>query len=179
MHKHGEAFSAFPGHNRTPSRIAEHFRSFYLGFTLESIIWFAYRDDDTNFETIFSFADLHEDDENMMVFVEMIKTRLLPSCVFGKDPSSTYEFYNPLVSARQLGFGQLPIGLYSPIRSIHGRLFPVVPIISVSWISSPIPPPLILVHGNFLVLPLLFSMSGGQNSATIFSVYPQEFTLRS
>jgi hypothetical protein len=38
---------------------------------------------------------------------------------------------------------------------------------------------LILVHGNFLVLPLLFSMSGGQNSATIFSVYPQEFTLRS
>jgi hypothetical protein len=31
---------------------------------------------------------------------------------FGKDQSTTYDFYNPSVSARQLGFGQLPIGLY-------------------------------------------------------------------
>jgi hypothetical protein len=33
----GEVVSAFPGHKRTPSRIAEHFRSFYLGFTSNSI----------------------------------------------------------------------------------------------------------------------------------------------
>jgi hypothetical protein len=42
----------------------------------------------------------------------MIKPGLLPSFVFGKDQSATYEFYNPSVGARQLGFGQLPIGLY-------------------------------------------------------------------
>jgi hypothetical protein len=107
-----EATSTFPGHKRTPTHIAEHFMSFYLGFTPEFIIWFAYRDDNTNFETIVSFDDLHEDDENRLGFVEMIKPGLLPSCIFGKDPSATYEFYNRLVSARQLGYVQLPIGLY-------------------------------------------------------------------
>jgi hypothetical protein len=108
----GEAVSAFPGHKRTPSRIAEHFRSFYLDFALESIIWFAYEADDTNFETIFNFDDIHRDDETKIAFVEMIKLEFLPSCIFGKDQLATYEFYNPLVCARQLGFGQLPIGLY-------------------------------------------------------------------
>jgi hypothetical protein len=108
----GEAVSAFPEHKRTPSRIAEHFRSFYLGFTPESTIWFPYEDHDTHFETTFDFDDINKDDENKIAFVEMIKPRLLPSCVFAKDQSTTYEFYNPSVSARQLGFGQLSIGLY-------------------------------------------------------------------
>jgi hypothetical protein len=27
--------------------------------------------------------------------VEIIKPGLLPSCVFGKDQSATYEFYSP------------------------------------------------------------------------------------
>jgi hypothetical protein len=108
----GEAVSTFPGHKKIPSRIAEHFRSFYLGFTPESIIWFSYTDDDNNFETIFNFDDIHKDNENMIVFVEMIKPGLLPSRIFGKDQSATYEFYNPSVSAHQLGFGQLLIGLY-------------------------------------------------------------------
>jgi hypothetical protein len=80
----GEAVSTFPGHKKTPSHIAQHFRSFYLGFTPESIIWFAYTDDDTNFETVFNFDDIHKDDENRIVFVEMIKPGLLPSCVLEK-----------------------------------------------------------------------------------------------
>jgi hypothetical protein len=108
----GEAASMFPGHKKTPSRIAEYFRSFYLGFNSRSIIWFAYRDDDNNFETLFSFDDIHRDDEKRIAFVEIIKPGILPSCVFGKDQSTSYEFYNPSVSAHQLGFGQLPIGLY-------------------------------------------------------------------
>jgi len=29
----------------------------------------------------------------------------------GKNSNPTYEFYNPLALARQLAFGQLPIGL--------------------------------------------------------------------
>jgi hypothetical protein len=40
----------------------------------------------------------------MIIFEEMIKPRLLPSYVFGKDQSTTYEFFNSLVSAFQLGF---------------------------------------------------------------------------
>jgi hypothetical protein len=108
----GEVVSMFPRHKKTPSRIAEHFRSFYLGFILGSIIWFAYRDDDNHFETLFCFNDIHRDDENRIAFVERIELGILSSCVFGKDQSATYEFYNPLVSARQLGFGQLLIGLH-------------------------------------------------------------------
>jgi hypothetical protein len=112
MHDFGEAVSVFPGHKKTPSRIAEHFRSFYLGFNPGSIVWFAYRDDDNNFETLFSFDNIHRDDENRIIFVEMIKPWLLPSCIFGKNQPTTYDFYNPSVSARQLGFGQLPTGLF-------------------------------------------------------------------
>jgi hypothetical protein len=41
-----------------------------------------------------------------------MKPGLLPSCVFEKDQSATYEFYNPSVCARQLGFAQLSIRLY-------------------------------------------------------------------
>jgi hypothetical protein len=96
----GEVVSMFPGHKKTPSRIAEHFRSFYLGFNLGSIIWFAYKDDDNHFETLFSFDDIHRDDENRIAFVEIIKPRILLSCVFGKDQLPTYEFYNPSVSSR-------------------------------------------------------------------------------
>jgi hypothetical protein len=107
----GEEVFLLPGHKKTPSRIAEHFRSFYLGFNPGSIIWFVYTDDDNNFEALFSFEDIHKDDENRITFVEMIKPGLLPSCVFGKDQSATYDFYNPLASARQLGFGQLSISL--------------------------------------------------------------------
>jgi hypothetical protein len=101
----GEAVSMLPGHTKTPSRIAEHFRSFYLGFNLGSIIWFAYRDDDNNFETLFYFDDIHRDDENRIAFVEIIKPGILPSRVFGNDQTATYEFYNQSVSAHQLGFG--------------------------------------------------------------------------
>jgi hypothetical protein len=57
----GEAASMFFEHKKTPYRIAEHFRSFYLGFNPGSIILFAYRDDDNNFETLFSFDDIHRD----------------------------------------------------------------------------------------------------------------------
>jgi hypothetical protein len=96
----GEVASMFPGHKKTPSRIVEHFRSFYLGFNPGSIIWFAYRHDDNNFETLFSFDDIHRDDENRVAFVEIIKPGNLPSCVFGKNQLTSYEFYNPSVSAR-------------------------------------------------------------------------------
>jgi hypothetical protein len=101
----GEAVSMFPGHKKTPSCIAEHVRSFYLSFNQESIIWFAYEDDNNHFETLFNFDNIHSDDENRISFLEIIKPGILPSCVFGKDQSATYEFYNPSLGARQLGFG--------------------------------------------------------------------------
>jgi hypothetical protein len=61
---------------------------------------------------LFYFDDIHRDDENRIAFVEIIKPGILPSYVYGKDQPASYEFCNPSVSARQLGFGQLSIGLY-------------------------------------------------------------------
>jgi hypothetical protein len=81
----GEAVSMFPGHKKIPSRIVEHFRSFYLGFNPGSIIWFAYEEDNNHFETLFNFDDIHSYDENRIAFVEIIKSEILSSCVFGKD----------------------------------------------------------------------------------------------
>jgi hypothetical protein len=78
----GEATSTFPVYKKIPSRIAEHFRSFYLGFNSGSIIWFAYKDDDKNFETLFSFDDIHRDYENRIAFVEIIEPGILPSCLW-------------------------------------------------------------------------------------------------
>jgi hypothetical protein len=112
MYEFWRSCSVFLGHKRTPSHIAEDFSSFYLGFISNSINWFAYKDNERHFETTFSFHDIHKDDEDRKVFVEIIKPGLLPSCVSGNNQSSTYEFYNPSVCVRQLGFGQLPFGLY-------------------------------------------------------------------
>jgi hypothetical protein len=92
----GEAVSSFPRHKRTSSHIAEHFRIFFLGFNSNSIVCFAYKDYEPYFETTFHFDDIHKDDEDWIAFVQIIKTGLLPSCVFGKDQLATNEFYNPV-----------------------------------------------------------------------------------
>jgi hypothetical protein len=81
----GDVVSAFPGNKRTPSRVAKHFKSFYFGFNSNSIVCFAYKDDDPHFETTFNFDDIHKDAEDRIAFVEIIKLGLLPFCVFGKD----------------------------------------------------------------------------------------------
>jgi hypothetical protein len=83
----------------------------WLQFTIYHLVCI-YIYDETYFGTTFSFDDIHKDDEDRILFVEIIKPGLLPSYVFGKDQSTTYEFYNPSVCARHLGFGQLSIGLY-------------------------------------------------------------------
>jgi hypothetical protein len=132
----GEAVSAIPGHKRTPSRTAKHFRSFYLGFNSNSIICFVYKDDEPHFETTFNFDDIHKDDEDRIAFVEIIKLGLLPSCVFGKDQSATYKFYNPSVCARQLGLANCRLAFTSLIGLNHGRLFLVVLVINTFWTGS-------------------------------------------
>jgi hypothetical protein len=173
----GEVVSAFPGHKSTPSRIAEHFRSFYLGLNSNSIIWFPYKYDEPHFETTFNFDDIHKDDEDMIAFVEIIKLRLRPSCVFGKDQSATYEFYNPSVCAHQLRFGQLPIGLYFsdlikpreiiPSGTCYQRILDRVPDSATINLDS----------WRFLGFSSPFLMFGWQNGVITFSVFLQESTV--
>ena len=104
----------FPGNKQTPSEVADFFRSFYYGFREKFTIWFAYKDDDSIFElpVSFRFDTASSDDREKILFEAMIKPCILPANFFGKNQSATYEFYHPSVAARQLGFGQLPIGLY-------------------------------------------------------------------
>jgi hypothetical protein len=72
MHEFWRSGFCIPRTKENPSPIAEHFRSFYLGFNPKSIIWFAYRDDDTYFETTFNFDDIHKDDEDRLLLWKLL-----------------------------------------------------------------------------------------------------------
>jgi hypothetical protein len=71
-----------------------------------------YIDEESRFPLLFNFADkaLNKDNDLMMA---IIIPRAIPVNTFSsrKNTSTTYEFYNPSVVARQLAFGQLPIWL--------------------------------------------------------------------
>jgi len=93
---------------------SDFFKCFYNGFTEDSIIWFAYHDDDKDYENPFKFRlDSWRDDEySRNSMKEIIAPRILPAnFTSGKDTPS-FEFYYPSVVARQLGFGQVPPLLY-------------------------------------------------------------------
>lgn len=87
------------------------FKGFRHGFKSNTIIWFAYEVSANQFESIFRLEDVTSVDHNRILFEHIIKPCLLPFNFFGSQ-SPSYEFYNPSSSAHQLGFGQLPIGLY-------------------------------------------------------------------
>ena len=90
--------------------ITDFFKCFYNGFPETSTIWFAYQDEKVIYENPFKFQlDSWRTDENATkTMKEMISPRILPiNFTAGKDIPS-YEFYNPSVAARQLGFGQVP-----------------------------------------------------------------------
>jgi len=90
--------------------ITDFFRCFYQGFAEESTIWFAYHDESTNYENSFKFQldSWKTDEEASKIMKEIISPRILPAnFTFGKDAPS-FEFYNPSVAARQLGFSQVP-----------------------------------------------------------------------
>ena len=90
--------------------ITDFFKCFYNGFPETSTIWFAYHDDNASYENPFKFQfdSWKTDEEATKIMKEIISPRILPiNFTAGKDVPS-YEFYNPSVAARQLGFGQVP-----------------------------------------------------------------------
>jgi len=71
-----------------------------------------YEDLETRFLLTFHpFDDALNKDNDLMMAI--ITPRAIPVNIFGseKTPNPTNEFYKPSVLARQLAFGQLPIGL--------------------------------------------------------------------
>ena len=90
--------------------ITNFFKTFYNGFPETSTIWFAYQDEKVIYENPFKFQldSWKTDEEATKIIKEIISSRILPAnFIFGKEIPS-YEFYNPSVAARQLGFGQVP-----------------------------------------------------------------------
>ena len=60
----------------------------------------------------FQLESWKTDEEATKIMKEIISSRILPiNFTAGKDIPS-YEFYNPSVAARQLGFGQVPPSLF-------------------------------------------------------------------
>jgi len=85
-------------------------RSCYNDCQLISTVWFAYQDEKVIYENPFKFQldSWKTDEEATKIMKEIVSPRILPiNFTAGKDIPS-YEFYNPSVAARQLGFGQVP-----------------------------------------------------------------------
>ena len=94
--------------------ITDFFKSFYNGFPEISTTWFAYQDEKVIYENPFKFQldSWKTDEKATKIMKEIISPRILPvNFTAGKDVPS-YEFYNPSVAARQLGFGQVPPFLF-------------------------------------------------------------------
>ena len=94
--------------------ITDFFKSFYNGFPEISTFWFAYQDEKVMYENPFKFQfdSWKTNEEATKIMKEIISPRiLLVNFTTGKDIHS-YEFYNPSVAARQLGFGQVPPSLF-------------------------------------------------------------------
>ena len=90
--------------------ITDFFKCFYNGFPETSTIWFSYQDEKVIYENPFKFQldSWKTDEDATKIMKEKISPRILPiNFTAGKDIPS-YEFYNPSVAARQLGFGQVP-----------------------------------------------------------------------
>lgn len=74
--------------------------------------------------TDLTLNDLDDDMVSTELFMIGITPCLLPVGVFqGRSTSLSYEFYNPMVAARQCGLGQLPINLhFHQLRKSRGMV---------------------------------------------------------
>ena len=89
-------------------------KCFYNGFADESIIWFAYHVKNHNYENPVKLQlDNWKDDEDATKSLkEAIAPWILPANFTLGRGQPSYEFYHPSATARELGFGQLPIHLF-------------------------------------------------------------------
>jgi hypothetical protein len=91
--------------------ISQFFKLFYKGFSEDILIWFVYTTI-LEFEvpSSFRFESGCTDVESSKILNCVMKPGLLPIEVrHGRvKPPVSYEFYNPSITSKQLGFGQLP-----------------------------------------------------------------------
>ena len=94
--------------------ITDFFKSFYNGFPKISTTWFAFQDEKVIYENPFKFQldSWKTDEEATKIMKEIISPKILPVNFTAGKYVPSYEFYNPSVAARQLGFGQVPPFLF-------------------------------------------------------------------
>nr|BAD20014.1 aminotransferase-like protein [Oryza sativa Japonica Group] len=92
------------------------FCSFYEGFQKDAPVWFLYEDSaELEHPLDFRFEDVNHEvyQSSREIFSAAISPCILPVGIHqGRNIQASYEFYHPMSSARQLGMGQLPIGLF-------------------------------------------------------------------
>ena len=124
------------------------FKCFYNAFTENSTIWFAYHDDNKEYENPFMFSlDSWRDDEGATnIMREAISPRILPANFTSGKSAIGYEFCYPSIVARQLGFVQVPPLLYfadkvqarNPIGNAltYNRLKSLEPVIDMTQLAD-------------------------------------------
>ena len=112
----GEATAMAPGAGSSADVMAIWFAAFYKGFTEERTEWLLYADMYQREYDVPSSIDPTQptaDAEATKIFSDCIRPCILPTGLGANNKHyCSYEFYHPSVAARQLGFGQLPPGLF-------------------------------------------------------------------
>ena len=100
---------------------------------------------------------------------EIISPRILPvNFTAGKDITS-FEFYNPLVADRQLGFGQVPsLPFFAGKVQFRGALNSALSYDRLKNLEPDVNM-IVLPIGKLYLLPPLLLLNGGQNSRSISS----------
>jgi hypothetical protein len=105
----GQALYSLPGSKLNPSEASSWFRIFYRG--LNNPIFLPYTDSEI-FENpvTFRLTDFAHDDGTRHLYSIMIRPSLLPASMSTSNRiiKPGYEFYQPVVAARQFGLGQVP-----------------------------------------------------------------------
>lgn len=112
----GEATCTYNGSELSAELFLNWYGNFYDGFPKDSKIWFAYEHAE-NFElpANFRFDEISHErfEKSREVFTAAISPCILPVGIHqDRNIQVSYEFYHPMSTARQLGIGQLSIGLY-------------------------------------------------------------------
>ena len=109
---YGEASIVLPGTSGNEDQVSRFFQTLYEGLATDQRAWMPFEDPETRFPLIFHpFDDALNKDTDLMMAIITPRAILVNTFDSGKNSNPTYEFYNPSALARQLAFGQLPIGL--------------------------------------------------------------------
>ncbi|BAH93508.1 Os06g0357000 [Oryza sativa Japonica Group] len=96
--------------------LSDWFNNFYDGFPRNSRTWFAYEcSKDFEFPIDFRFDEINHErfEKSRMLLSTAISPCILPVGIHqGRKTPVSYKFYHPMSAGRQLGLGQLPIGLF-------------------------------------------------------------------